>query len=1848
MITILAGFADAASSVRQITHRMTRGFRYSAPVVGALFLAGFGGGPASGQNYLTSTGMPTFSTPEPVELGFVDASSGNLHLSLPLGSYPQRAGQSQPVTLEYDSNIWEVTPGGGTPTWAPGNGPAIYGLGGWYLSYQVETGELPNSLQQNCTTDEYWMDRNGTTHAFHLATASASNCPSAADAFATDSSGFHMYYTNAFPNTSPMKVYAPDGTLVWTNPPSHDPQGNNIVTEDTNGNYLSLDSHYANLYDTLYREIASEFLIIGGNSTATVSTSQGTSQYTFATTTINVKSDFQQSGVLETTTSIPVIRSLTLPDAAHSTYYFTYDCDSGSGNAACGSPTGESAYYGELISITLPTGGTVEYSYTTFSDAYSNKSRWVNQRQAAGGYWYYTPQVLSTCTSTQVNCQQQTTVQSPAGTTVYTYNLNNGAWPTQVLKKDSQGNTLSTTNNYFDFSQSCVLIGCHGASYVRLLTTQTIVPGTSGNLVKQTQYTYDSPQHGNQTAIKEWRYVPINNGFPSVPDRATYISYLTTGTNDINKPTSVTLCGNVGSDSACPGGGSRVSQTLYTYDAYGTGGLILVAGIAHHDDTNFGAAYTTRGNVTAQAQWVSGSTYLTTSYGYDTTGQVRQEADPAGNVTTFAYTDSFYTDPGNNSSPSAYTPQYPTNAYLTSVTDAIGAQTGGYYWGSGNAAQTKDYNGQNVISHYQDGLDRATEEVDPIGWKLGTYSSSTQSDMYTAVGDTSPSVGCSSCQHTQTILDIWGRTSSQILVNNPIGQVNVDSTYDQYGQLLTQSHPYSGSGDPNHVFESFGYDALGRQLSTTHPDGEAQQAGFGNDVVPLGGVASQQGAATTYGYGYPQISEDEALRQRQQWVDGFGRIIEVDEPTASTSSVATTTVGISSNTGLEEQQFNPCQQYGGNCPQTAWNSGYVYLTVDGFTAQAFYGPNGGGGSYTTLSEVTSALISSFNDDPSSPVTASAGGSGIILTAKGPGVSGNFSFSSSETWDTGSCPPYNPCFSGPVYAVSPSSGSLSGGSGGIEAGSNSTNYTYDAADRLTQVVQGVQTRTFVYDGLGRKVSETTPEGGTVTYSYTASGGALCSGDPSNVCGRTDARGVVSTYTYDHANRVTGVTYSIPGGKNIAPMPNVCTTTPNSTAANVCYYYDQGGAGANALGRLTEMVDPTGSESYSHDADGRMTQLAKVISGQTYTTGFQYDSGGDVTAITYPSGRVVQQVYNAVGQLCAIASSGSGCSASTYYAASFSYNAPGKLMGFTYGNGVTASFTYSANRTQLATLAYAKGTTTDLSLQYWYQKNSSTCPNGTVQDNGAIQCITDVENPGRSATYGYDLMGRLTSAVTTGGSLYPQWGLSETYDRFGNRWTQTVTAGSGPSSNMSFGSNGMNSSTTNQPNTYTYDASGNMTVEPFTPANDYTWDGENRMTGFSGSGGTATYSYDGNGMRVVKSVSGGTTTVTIFSGSSVIAEYDNGVAPTSPSREYIYNGAGDTTGLLAMISGGVTTYYHQDHLSVRLTTNASGAILTQEGHFPFGEAWYSSGPANNWYFTSYERDTESGLDYALARYFDSRTGMFGSADPLAGKPEDPQSWNRYAYGRNNPITITDPSGQSWWSDALSLIAAPFTGGASIFFGQMYDWAQDYAHDRPPSMPFSFGFTIGSSSGGVGGFGESLGLPASAPPVWAAGGPFSTLNRITSAIDLPNGEGCEFGACGAGPSAFGPGGPSQGPNPLSVTSGAISVSGIFPIFFGVLGPAVTVSYDPKNHLLCGGIGGGLSAGHTVGGGPVVVHAKPGNTSKDVLGGWSLSGGYNWTPWWGYQGSVNGSGYTAGYSFGVPGASGSVTYSWCRQGGS
>jgi RHS repeat-associated protein len=83
-------------------------------------------------------------------------------------------------------------------------------------------------------------------------------------------------------------------------------------------------------------------------------------------------------------------------------------------------------------------------------------------------------------------------------------------------------------------------------------------------------------------------------------------------------------------------------------------------------------------------------------------------------------------------------------------------------------------------------------------------------------------------------------------------------------------------------------------------------------------------------------------------------------------------------------------------------------------------------------------------------------------------------------------------------------------------------------------------------------------------------------------------------------------------------------------------------------------------------------------------------------------------------------------------------------------------------------------------------------------------------------------------------------------------------------------------------------------------------------------------------------------------------------------------------------------------------------------PFGEGENPAAGVSAVRFTGEERDRESGLDYFGARYYASRTGRFTTVDPghVGGNIFDPQSWNAYAYARNNPLRFIDPHGLDWF--------------------------------------------------------------------------------------------------------------------------------------------------------------------------------------------------------------------------------------------
>lgn len=203
--------------------------------------------------------------------------------------------------------------------------------------------------------------------------------------------------------------------------------------------------------------------------------------------------------------------------------------------------------------------------------------------------------------------------------------------------------------------------------------------------------------------------------------------------------------------------------------------------------------------------------------------------------------------------------------------------------------------------------------------------------------------------------------------------------------------------------------------------------------------------------------------------------------------------------------------------------------------------------------------------------------------------------------------------------------------------------------------------------------------------------------------------------------------------------------------------------------------------------------------------------------------ITETYNAVGRLTQTTTN------PAYYNSGIStlitsahYNALGEITQQALGNGLTENWTYD-DRGREASYSLTNGSTS------LYSYSLSYFPNGNVMSSN------DTING--DWVFGYDDLNRMTSATVTGQEHSPNATFAYLYDRFGNRWDQNVTSGSGPTSSLAFDAN--NHITASG---VTYDAAGDVTYDG---TNTYTYDAEGRISG-DPSLNTQTF-YDAQGRR-----------------------------------------------------------------------------------------------------------------------------------------------------------------------------------------------------------------------------------------------------------------------------------------------------------------------------------------------------------------------------------------------------------------
>ena len=551
----------------------------------------------------------------------------------------------------------------------------------------------------------------------------------------------------------------------------------------------------------------------------------------------------------------------------------------------------------------------------------------------------------------------------------------------------------------------------------------------------------------------------------------------------------------------------------------------------------------------------------------------------------------------------------------------------------------------------------------------------------------------------------------------------------------------------------------------------------------------------------------------------------------------------------------------------------------------------------------------------------------------------------------------------------------------------TNYTYDLLNNLTHVDQGGQFRKFKYDALSRKLFERIPEqqatiiNGTNTwtteFTYT---------DFNTVATRKDARGVITTYSYDPLNRLTQVSYN--------------TVTPIPTAPTVSYVYDTDPIyGNSSNGDVVRVnVGSDFEERYTFDSLKRISSMTRKLGTGFYTTSYQYNEINQLTRITYPSGRAVTIGHDSRGRVSGL----TDVATSVNYMSSIGYNQAGQVTGLILGNGVQEVYGYDANRMQMT--SQKAGTvapyTNRMDLTYNYQAIAGQNGAGSTAGNtGRLMSTTGtIASMTEGASYTYDLQGRLATSDQTTNSASAQRRFA--YDRWGNR-TGVWNATSGGTQIQSVTIDQTDSAANNRVKVvsgqaYTYDAAGNLINDG---AHTYTYDSENRLVAVDGTAGQ--YSYDHQNRRWKKAASG-LTVYYVWEGSQVIAEHNSSTGAVRV--EYISSGGR----MVAKIEGGVTQYFLNDRLSVRVVMDTSGTVLGRQGHLPFGEEIGASGSNDKHKFTSYERDNESGTDYAVNRQYEQNLGRFMRVDPAAGSISNPQSLNRFVYTQNDPINQVDPQG------------------------------------------------------------------------------------------------------------------------------------------------------------------------------------------------------------------------------------------------
>jgi RHS repeat-associated protein len=521
----------------------------------------------------------------------------------------------------------------------------------------------------------------------------------------------------------------------------------------------------------------------------------------------------------------------------------------------------------------------------------------------------------------------------------------------------------------------------------------------------------------------------------------------------------------------------------------------------------------------------------------------------------------------------------------------------------------------------------------------------------------------------------------------------------------------------------------------------------------------------------------------------------------------------------------------------------------------------------------------------------------------------------------------------------------------DAGGHTTEYTYDADNERTKIAKpdGAILET-AYDGAGNVSSQTDANEHTTTYVRNVLEQPV---EVVNPLGRKtlrefDAAGNLTKVT-DPAERTTS--YSYDAANRLTGVNYSEEATPDAS-----FEYD-------ADGNVTAISDGTGKSAFAYDQLGRLTESKD---GHGEAVKYTYNLGEEQTGVTYPNGKKVSRAYDKAGRLESLSDWLGG-------ATSFGYDADSNLttIAFPSESGNTDEYAYD-RASRMSEARFKKGAETLASLSYVRD------PLGQVEEEarkglpGPEEISYDYDEANRlvkagAESFEYDPADNLikgigsTNTYDAASQLETGTGLTYSYDKLGERTKATPSGGPATS--------------------YGYDQAGDL-IAVSRPA-------EGEVPAIS-----ETMSYDATGLLAAKTT-GLTTYYFAWDASTSLP-----LLLSDGERSYLYGPGG--LPVEQINSKEEPTYLHHDQLgSTRLLTGATGETRAAFSYAPYGGLEGTATTPLD--FAGQYTDTETGLQYLRARFYDPGTGQFLSRDPIEALTREP-----YGYGPDNPVNEVDPSG------------------------------------------------------------------------------------------------------------------------------------------------------------------------------------------------------------------------------------------------